>query len=60
MNSEAMQKPIANERADDANGCVADETGPVATDDLACEHPATSPTTKMTINPWSDRCMLFS
>ena len=35
MNSEAMQKPIADERADDANRRVADKTKPVAADNLA-------------------------
>ncbi len=35
MNPEAMQKPIAYECADDANCCVADETEPVSSDDLA-------------------------
>ena len=29
MNSEAMQKPIADERADDANRRIAHETKPV-------------------------------
>ena len=35
MNSEAMQKPVADERADDANGRVADETESVASHNLA-------------------------
>ncbi len=43
MNAEAMQKPIANERADDANCSVADETEPVATDDLAREPSGNEP-----------------
>lgn len=34
-NSEAVQKPIANERADDADCRVADETEPASSDDLA-------------------------
>ena len=59
MNSEAMQKPVADEGADDANRSVADETEPVARTTLPANHPTMSPTTKMTINPWSDRCMLF-
>ena len=35
MNSKAMQKPVADERADDANGRVADETETTASDNLA-------------------------
>jgi hypothetical protein len=35
MNSKAMQKPIADERADDANSRVADETEITASDNLA-------------------------
>src|SRR5271165_2344881 len=37
MNSEAMQKPNADERADDANRRVADETKPVAPNNLASQ-----------------------
>ena len=58
MNSEAMQKPIADESADDANRRVANETEPVAADNLASQPSGNVPTTKMTSNPWSDRCML--
>ena len=43
MNSEAMQKPIANERADDANCRVADETEPASSDDLAREPSGNDP-----------------
>ena len=35
MNPEAMQKPVADERADDADGRVADETETAASDNLA-------------------------
>jgi hypothetical protein len=35
MNPEAMQKPVADERTDNANGCAADETGTTASDNLA-------------------------
>ena len=35
MNSKAMQKPVADERADDANGRIADETETTAPDNLA-------------------------
>ena len=35
MNSEAMQKPVADEGADDADCCVADETETTAPYDLA-------------------------
>ena len=37
MNSEAMEKPIADERADDANRRVADEAKPVAPNDPASQ-----------------------
>jgi hypothetical protein len=37
MNPEAMQKPVADERTDNANGCVADETEPAPSDNLAGE-----------------------
>jgi hypothetical protein len=57
-NTDAMQKPVADERTDDANCCIAGETEPFAPNNLA-HHPATSPTTKITINSWLDRCMLF-
>ena len=59
MNPKAMQKPVAYERAYDADRRVPDKTETVARTTLPASHPATSPTTKMTINPWSDRCMLF-
>ena len=35
MNSETVQKPVANEGANDPNGRVADETETVAPYDLA-------------------------
>jgi hypothetical protein len=35
MDPKAMQKPVADERADDANCRVADETEPVAPQNLA-------------------------
>ena len=35
MNSKAMQKPVADESADDANGRVADETETAPSDNLA-------------------------
>ena len=35
MNSEAMQKPVADQGADDADRCVADETETTAPYDLA-------------------------
>ena len=60
MNSETVQKPVADEGANDPNRRVADETETVARTTLPANHPAMSPTTKMTINPWSDRCMLIS
>src|SRR5271157_3473933 len=59
MNSEAMQKPVADEGADDADRRIADEAEPLPRTTLPANHPATRPTTQMTINPWSDRCMLF-
>jgi len=43
MNSEAMQKPIADERADDANRRVANETKPVAADNLASQPTGNDP-----------------
>ena len=50
MNSDTVQKPVAEERADDANRRVADQTEPVALTTLPANHPAMSPTTKMTIS----------
>ena len=60
MNPEAMQKPVADEGADDANRRVADETETVASHNLARQPSGNEPDDKMTMNPWSDRCMLFS
>ena len=51
MNPELMQKPVADERADDADRRVADEPKPAASDSLPASHPAMTPTIKMTINP---------
>ena len=59
MNSEAMEKPVADESANNANSHVADETETVALYNLASSHPAMTPTTKMIINPSPDRCMPF-
>ena len=59
MNPEVMQKPVADEGANDANRRVADETEPVARTTLPASHPAMNPTTKMTISPSSDRCMFY-
>jgi len=58
VNSEALQKPVADEGANDANRGVADETEPVAPYNLACQPSGDEPDDQMTINPWSDRCML--
>ena len=43
MNSEAMQKPVANEGADDANCRVADETEPIAPYNLARQPSSNKP-----------------
>ena len=59
MNSEAMQKPVADEGADDADCCVADETETTAPYDLARQPSGNDPDDKMTISPWSERCMVL-
>ena len=43
MNPEAMQKPVADEGANDANRRVADETEPVAPYSLACQPSGNEP-----------------
>ena len=43
MNPEAMQKPVADEGANDANRRVADETEPVAPHNLACQPSGNEP-----------------
>jgi hypothetical protein len=59
MNSEAMQKPVADKRTDDSNGCVADETEPAPSDNLASEPSGNDSDDQYDpIRPWSDRCML--
>ena len=59
MSSEAMEKPVADGSASNANSHIADETETVALYNLARQlHPlAMTPTTKMMINPSPDRCM---
>ena len=54
-----MQKPLAYERADDANRRVPDEMKPVAAYSLPASHSAMSPTTKMTITAWSAGACFF-
>jgi hypothetical protein len=43
MNSKAMQKPVADEGANDSNRRVTDETKPVAPYDLACQPSGNEP-----------------
>jgi hypothetical protein len=59
MNPESMQEPVADERTHDAFCRVADEAEPAASDNPARQPSAMTPTIRMTISLWSDRCMLF-
>ena len=57
MKSEAMEKPVADQSANNANSHVADETETAAPYNLARQPSGNAPTTKMIINPSPDRCM---
>jgi hypothetical protein len=60
MNSEAVQKPVADEGAPTIPMAASPtRPKPLPRTTLPASHPAMSPTTKMTSNPWSDKCMLF-
>jgi hypothetical protein len=59
VNAEATQEPVANERAGDPDPASPTRPNPLPLTTLPANYPAMTPTTKMTINPWSDRRMPF-
>jgi hypothetical protein len=57
MKSKAMQEPVTDERPDNTDCRVADQTEPVPLNNLARQPSGNDPDFQMTSSPWFDRCM---